>query len=105
VPGHRSARGPFEGLQAGGVALAVAIDDRHIVGREEQREPRLRADTEDDAANEFDPLYPFAEEQVRRIALTEPTLRDMLQQFRHLFDHVVYGPDDGLPPLAPPAPA
>jgi hypothetical protein len=42
-------------------------------------------------ANEFDPLYPFAEEQVRRIALTEPTLRDMLQQCRHLFDHVVYG--------------
>ena len=26
-----------------------------------------------------------------RIARTEPTLRDMLQQFRHLFDHVVYG--------------
>src|SRR5207247_10533435 len=25
------------------------------------------------------------------IATTEPTLRDMLQQFRHLFDHVVYG--------------
>ena len=26
-----------------------------------------------------------------RIARTEPTLRDMLQQFRHLFDHIVYG--------------
>src|SRR5206468_1449608 len=36
-------------------------------------------------------LFPFAEEQVQRIARTEPTLRDMLQQFRHLFDHVVYG--------------
>jgi hypothetical protein len=39
-------------------------------------------------------IYPFSDEQVMRIARTEPTLRDMLQQFRHLFDHVVYGPDD-----------
>jgi hypothetical protein len=39
-------------------------------------------------------ITPFADEQVVRIAATEPTLRDMLQQFRHLFDHVVYGPDD-----------
>ncbi|HMC65165.1 MAG TPA: hypothetical protein VKI65_09530, partial [Gemmataceae bacterium] len=37
------------------------------------------------------PLFPFNEEQVLRIARTEPTLRDMLQQFRHLFDHLVYG--------------
>jgi hypothetical protein len=28
---------------------------------------------------------------VQRIARTEPTLRDMLQQFRHLFDHLIYG--------------
>jgi hypothetical protein len=35
--------------------------------------------------------YPFNDEQVSRIAKTEPTLRDMLQQFRHLFDHLVYG--------------
>ena len=42
-------------------------------------------------ADAYDSLYPFAEEQVRRIALTEPTLRDMLQQCRHLFDHLVYG--------------
>src|SRR5262249_2147329 len=42
-------------------------------------------------ASQFDPLFPFTEEQVRRIAQTEPTLRDMLQQCRHLFDHVVYG--------------
>lgn len=40
------------------------------------------------------PIFPFTDEQVTRIAATEPTLRDMLQQFRHLFDHVVYGPDD-----------
>ena len=39
-------------------------------------------------------LYPFTPDQVDRIARTEPTLRDMLQQFRHLFDHVIYGPDD-----------
>jgi hypothetical protein len=39
-------------------------------------------------------IYPFADEQVLTIARTEPTLRDMLQQCRHLFDHLVYGPDD-----------
>ncbi|MBM3980249.1 MAG: hypothetical protein FJ304_08185 [Planctomycetes bacterium] len=39
-------------------------------------------------------IFPFTDEQVMRIARTEPTLRDMLQQYRHLFDHVVYGPDD-----------
>jgi hypothetical protein len=37
------------------------------------------------------PLFPFNAEQVERVARTEPTLRDMLQQFRHLFDLVVYG--------------
>ena len=47
------------------------------------------------------PLAPFSEEQVQRIAATEPTLRDMLQQFRHLFDHVVYGPEDVSPPREP----
>ncbi|MFO0843397.1 MAG: hypothetical protein U0797_13520 [Gemmataceae bacterium] len=35
-------------------------------------------------------LFPFTEEQVDRVARTEPTLRDMLQQFRHLFDSVVF---------------
>lgn len=38
--------------------------------------------------------YPFNEAQIERIARTEPTLRDMLQQYRHLFDHLVYGPED-----------
>lgn len=42
-------------------------------------------------------LYPFAGEQVERIARTEPTLRDMLQQFRHLFDHLVYDQEDETP--------
>src|SRR5207249_9423591 len=37
------------------------------------------------------PIFPFTDDQVTRVARTEPTLRDMLQQFRHLFDHVVYG--------------
>jgi hypothetical protein len=36
-------------------------------------------------------LFPFTDEQVLRVARTEPTLRDMLQQFRHLFDHIAYG--------------
>ncbi len=38
------------------------------------------------------PIFPFTEEQIDRVARTEPTLRDMLQQFRHQFDHVVYRP-------------
>jgi hypothetical protein len=41
-------------------------------------------------------IFPFTDEQVLRIARTEPTLRDMLQQCRHLFDHLVYGPDDSV---------
>jgi hypothetical protein len=36
-------------------------------------------------------IFPFTPEQVAQIARTEPTLRDMLQQFRQLFDHLVYG--------------
>jgi hypothetical protein len=36
-------------------------------------------------------IHPFTEEQILRVARTEPTLRDMLQQYRHLFDHLVYG--------------
>lgn len=41
--------------------------------------------------NQISPIFPFSEEQVLRIARTEPTLRDMLQQFRRLFDRLVYG--------------
>jgi hypothetical protein len=36
------------------------------------------------------PTFPFTAEQIDRVARTEPTLRDMLQQFRHQFDHVVF---------------
>jgi hypothetical protein len=42
--------------------------------------------------NQLPSIYPFNDEQITRIAKTEPTLRDMLQQFRHLFDHIIYGP-------------
>ena len=54
-------------------------------------EARLRPALQElpDAAG-LSPIYPFTEEQIDRIARTEPTLRDMLQQFRHHFDHVVY---------------
>src|SRR5262249_49786775 len=47
--------------------------------------------TSDLCPEELPPLFPFTPEQVDRVARTEPTLRDMLQQFRHLFDHLVYG--------------
>lgn len=58
-------------------------------------------------ANTYDSLYPFTDDQIRRIALTEPTLRDMLQQCRHLFDHLVYGneqPTIGNVPIVLPKP-
>jgi len=45
-------------------------------------------------ADPISDIFPFSDQQLRRIAGTEPTLRDMLQQCRHLFDHLVYGPDD-----------
>jgi hypothetical protein len=49
-------------------------------------------------ARAFDALFPFTDEQIRRIAVTEPTLRDMLQQCRHLFDHIVYGSESWAAP-------
>lgn len=66
--------------------------------------------------SELATIHPFTEDQIVRIARTEPTLRDMLQQFRHLFDHIVYGESAGAaydkveeapaPPTGPaPAPA
>jgi hypothetical protein len=70
-------------------------------------EARLRPTLEElpDAAD-LPPIFPFTDEQVIRIARTEPTLRDMLVQFRHLFDHVVFGGDEVRPgdlrPAEPP---
>lgn len=51
-------------------------------------EPALRGFSNHRGLPEY---YPFTQEQVDRIARTEPTLRDMLQQFRHFFDKIVYG--------------
>jgi hypothetical protein len=51
-------------------------------------EPALRGLPNFKSLPEF---YPFTLEQIDRIARTEPTLRDMLQQFRHFFDKIVYG--------------
>lgn len=68
-------------LEAPGVDLV-----RRIV------EARLRPALEElPDFSDLSPIYPFSEEQIQRVARTEPTLRDMLQQFRHLFDHVIFG--------------
>ncbi|CAN5496552.1 hypothetical protein BH11PLA2_BH11PLA2_03100 [soil metagenome] len=48
-------------------------------------------------ADEVNDIYPFNDEQIGRVAKSEPTLRDMLQQFRHLYDHMVYGEQDAEP--------
>lgn len=68
-------------------------------------EARLRPTLDElpDAAD-LSPIFPFTDDQVIRIARTEPTLRDMLQQFRHLFDHLVFGVDpvQGNEPAPPP---
>lgn len=56
-------------------------------------------------AQTLPPLFPFTDEQVLRVARTEPTLRDMLQQFRQLFDHMVYGDNAAPAETAHPAPA
>ncbi|HEY8503021.1 MAG TPA: hypothetical protein VIL46_00465, partial [Gemmataceae bacterium] len=59
-------------------------------------ETRLRAGLEELAGvADVSDVFPFTDEQVVRIARTEPTLRDMLQQFRHAFDHIVYGSEGG----------
>ena len=47
-------------------------------------------------AGELQSLFPFNEEQVQRVAKAEPTLRDMLQQFRQMFDRLVY---EAAPPM------
>jgi hypothetical protein len=79
VPGHGTIK-----------ALRLEAPPADLVSRVTQA--RLRtvcADLPD--KNDLTPHYPFFDEQVSQIARTEPTLRDMLQQFRHLFDHLVYG--------------
>jgi hypothetical protein len=79
VPGHGTVK-----------ALRLEAPPAELVRR--VVEARLRpALAEFPAAVELPTPFPFTDEQVERIAATEPTLRDMLQQYRHLFDHVVYG--------------
>jgi hypothetical protein len=59
-------------------------------------EARLRPSLDElPESAELPGIFPFTDEQIVRIARTEPTLRDMLQQFRHLFDHLVFGPVSG----------
>ena len=45
-------------------------------------------------SEQYGELHPFTSDQVERVARTESTLRDMLQQFRHLFDHLIYGAEE-----------
>jgi hypothetical protein len=79
VPGHGTVK-----------ALRLEAPPADLVRR--VVEARLRPALEElPEASELPALFPFTAEQVERIAGTEPTLRDMLQQCRHLFDHVVYG--------------
>jgi hypothetical protein len=75
-------------------------------------EVRLRSALEGFAEqDELPALFPFSPEQVQQVARTEPTLRDMLQQYRLLFDHLVYGEvqkaayetESGTPPAVPAA--
>ncbi len=63
-------------------------------------ESRLRPVLDEVPGGGLPELHPFTEEQIQRIARTEPTLRDMLQQFRHLFDHIIYGPEESRPTTA-----
>ena len=63
-------------------------------------EARLRPVLDEVPGGGLPELHPFTDEQIQRIARTEPTLRDMLQQFRHLFDHIIYGPEETRTPYA-----
>jgi len=79
VPGHGTIK-----------ALRLEAPPAELVRRvvEARLKPALEELGED---SELSAIYPFSDEQVERIARTEPTLRDALQQFRHLFDHIIYG--------------
>ena len=79
VPGHGTIK-----------ALRLEAPPPDLVRRVVEAPLRPALEELPDFAN-LPPIFPFTEEQIERIARTEPTLRDMLQQFRHLFDHVVFG--------------
>jgi hypothetical protein len=79
VPGHGTLK-----------ALRLEAPPADLVRRVVEARMRPALEELHDFAD-LSPIFPFTEEQVLRVARTEPTLRDMLQQFRHLFDHLVYG--------------
>jgi len=79
VPGHGTLK-----------ALRLEAPPPELVRRVVETRLRHALEALPDRAGLAD-LYPFSEEQVQQVARTEPTLRDMLQQFRALFDHLVYG--------------
>ena len=61
-------------------------------------EARLRPSLEElPDFEQLSPIYPFSLEQIERVARTEPTLRDMLQQFRQMFDLLVF---DSMAPVS-----
>lgn len=82
-PVHVPRHGTIKALRLEAPAPALV---RQIV------EARLRPALEElTDRGDLSSIYPLSEEQIDRIARTEPTLRDMLQQFRHVFDTVVFG--------------
>jgi hypothetical protein len=94
VPGH----GTVKALRLEAPALDLVrrvVHARMAPTLEETNEPRPSGSEDPTVPNgrgsSDDDVYPFTDEQVQQIARTEPTLRDMLQQFRQLFDHLVYG--------------
>ncbi len=90
-----------------GTVKAIRLEAPHEMLVRRVVEARLRPVlAEVEGGHDLSDTFPFADEQIARIARSEPTLRDMLQQFRHLFDHVVYegGGDPGRRDLTPPAP-
>ncbi len=71
-------------------ALRLEAPPRDLVRRIVEARLRPALEKLPDFAD-LSPIFPFTEEQIDLVARTEATLRDMLQQFRHQYDHVVYG--------------
>ncbi|QEL20955.1 hypothetical protein [Limnoglobus roseus] len=69
-------------------ALRLEAPPANLVRRVVEARLRPVLDTMPHADGVSD-IYPFLDEQISQVARTEPTLRDMLQQFRHLYDHMV----------------
>lgn len=69
-------------------ALRLEAPPANLVRRVVEARLRPVIDQLPDAGS-LSEIYPFTDEQISQAARTEPTLRDMLQQFRHLYDHMV----------------